>query len=147
MTAAHAKVRAVDDAAGDIDVIEPPTRTVRFRGTDVTVAPMTVGKIPRVTRALRGVVIRGSDAAGIIELVAEHGDAVLEAASLATGIPLADVQEATLPEFVELFSVLLEVNASFFSQAVGAMLQIVATLRDGPTSSTDSSTPATDSAT
>lgn len=140
MARSSAAVAAVP-AGEDVDVLDPPGRTVQFRGREVEVLPMKVGKIPAVTRALRGVRIGNADAAGVLELVAEHGDQVLEAAAHATGLPLAEIQAAALPEFVELFAAVIEVNASFFTQAVNRLLGTLGALGGGPTSSTDSSTP------
>jgi hypothetical protein len=131
----------------DVDVIEPQGRSVQFRGQQVQIMPLTVGKIPAVTRALRGVRIGDTDAAGMLELVAEHGDQVLDAAALATGLPLSEIEAAELPEFVELFAVLLEVNAAFFTHAVHRLLGTLGAFGGGPMSSTDSSTQDTSSPT
>ncbi len=134
----------VTDPADDVDVLDPPSRTVRFGGRDVLVRPMTVGKIPAVTRALRGVQLGDTSLEGIMVLVADHGDQVLQAAALATDLPLDEVKEAALPEFVELFGAVVEVNAAFFTRAVGALLGALGAWRGGgPTSSTASSTPDT----
>lgn len=138
---------ASGQAASDVDVLEPIGRTVRFGGREIEVMPMTVGKVPAVTRALRGVRIGDTDAAGILELVAEHGDQVLEAAAKATDIPLKDIQAAALPEFVELFAAIIEVNAAFFTQALGHLVGTLQAFGAGRTSSTGSSTPATASPT
>ncbi len=137
------------EPADDVDVLEPPTRTVRLRGREVEIRPMTVGLVPKVTRTLRDVRFGALDSGGIMQLVADHGEAVLEASAYATGIELEEVKALQLPEFVELFAAVLEVNAAFFSQAVARMLATVAQLNggDGPTSSTSSSPPVTDSPT
>lgn len=124
----------------DVDVLDPPGRTVQFLGREVEVRPMTVGQIPAVTRALRGINITGSDAHSIMELISEHGDQILRAASLATKIPLVEIEEAQLPEFVELFGAIVEVNAAFFLQAVTHLTATLAAFGGGLTSSTDSST-------
>lgn len=131
------------DQTQDVEVIEPEGRTVLFRGRDVQVLPLTVGTIPKVTRQLRGVRIEGTDTAGLLDLVAEHGDQVLQAAATATGLPLEEIQAATMPEFIELFAAIVEVNAAFFTQAVERLLGTLGAFGAGPTSSTDSYTPAT----
>lgn len=149
MSPAAAALRAADPVAAaaeadDVDVLDPPSRTVRFCGREVQVEPMTIGKVPAVTRALRGVRLGDSSLPGVMELVAEHGDQVLQAAALATGLPLEEVQAASLDEFIELFGAIVEVNAAFFTRAAA---HLVGTLQafhgGGPTSSTSSSTPAT----
>ncbi len=133
------------DPADDVDVLDPPSRTVRFCGREVQVVPMVVGQIPAVTRALRGVRIGSLDYEGILALVAEHGDQVLQAAALATGLTPSDVQAASLPEFAELLGAVVEVNAAFFTHAVASLTRALAAWNggDGPTSSIGSSTPAT----
>lgn len=137
---------SADSSLDDVDVIDPPSRTLQFGGRELQVHPMTVGKIPAVTRALRGMRLEATDAAGIMELVAEHGDQVLQAAAHATGLPLEEIQAASLPDFVELFAAVLEVNSAFFTRAVTRLQAAFAQpLGGGRTSSTGSSTPATDS--
>ena len=124
----------------DVDVLDPVGRTVRFLGREVEVRPMTVGQIPAVTRALRGIAITGTDAQSIMLLVGEHGEQILRAASLATRLPLVEIEEAQLPEFIELFGAIVEVNAAFFLQAVTHLTATLAAFGGGLTSSTGSST-------
>lgn len=131
---------AEPEPESDVDVIDPVGRTVQFGGREVTIMPLRVGQIPAVTRALRGVRIGDTDAAGVLELVAEHGDQMLEAAALATGLPLSEIEAAELPEFVELFAAVLEVNAAFFIRAAAHLMGTLQALGGGPTSSIGSST-------
>lgn len=105
----------------DVDMIEAAPRTVKFRGADVAVRPLKVGAIPAVTRALRGLDMAGD--IDVLDLVAEHGDKVAEAVAAATGIPVAEINDADLDEFAELVAVVVEVNTDFFVRRVAPRIQ------------------------
>ncbi len=121
----------------DLDIIEPEQRTVTFGGTEIPVRPLRVGQIPGVTRALRGVAI-GEDI-DIMALIAEHGDAVIDAMAIATGMKRAEIEEGDPAEFIELARAVIEVNADFFiarlgptiRAAIGTALSLVENVKDG----------------
>lgn len=100
----------------DLDnlIIEP--RVVPFNGRDVAIAPLKVGKIPAIARALKGANITGE--IDVLALLADHGDGLLEAVSIATGIDKIELEAADLDEFAALFRAVIEVNNDFFTRKI-----------------------------
>jgi hypothetical protein len=135
----------------DLNVMDPPTREVGYRGVALTVKPLTIGQVPKFTRAIRpmfaalaGVVASapsGDDAGGggeplmdvegLLTIVADHGEAAIEAVAVATNKTPAFICEGSPLEFLELARAVLEVNADFFAKAAAQ----VVTSGPGPTPS------------
>ena len=122
----------------DLNVLEPTTRTVTFGGQPRVVHPLRVGQIPSFARAIKPIfaALAGSlkpaplgqeDAGGgefdisleqLFDLIAEHGENLIEIVAIATKIDKATVEDADTGDFVSLLRAVLEVNADFFGQAV-----------------------------
>ena len=122
----------------NLDVIAPPVRTVRIGEAEFELRPLTIGQIPPLMRALKqigGGVEGGSlpadlgslDAAQTIALFADHGEAMIDIVTIASGQPLEVIAAGTIDEFVDLFAQVLEVNHDFFVQRV--LPQFLATLQ------------------
>lgn len=122
----------------DLSVLDPPSREVAYRGVSLTVKPLTIGQVPRFTRAIRPMFAAlasvavstpsGGDGGGggeplemdvdkLLDLVIEHGDAAIEAVAVATGRNVAFISEGSPLDFVELARAVIEVNADFFARA------------------------------
>lgn len=111
-----------------LEVIVPPVRTLRFAGRDVEVRPLKVGQLPGVMQALAGVdLAQGLDTGGLPDLVAAHGDRVIDAVVIATRLPREAVEEAELDEFAALLAALVEINSDFFVRRVLPALTAPAT--------------------
>lgn len=112
------------EAAKGVDVISPPLGgAVMFAGREIQVRPLTIGQIPGVMRALKGVDLsRGLDLADVPALIADHGEGVMLAVSVATGVTLDEVKASPVDEFVALLTAVIEVNADFFVQRVAPVL-------------------------
>jgi hypothetical protein len=109
----------------DLNVIaSEPRPPVLFMGRAVEVRPLTVGQIPAITRVLRGVniqaVFTGDKIADIdfMGLVADHGDQMIGAVAIASGMKSDEVAQAAPDEFIELARAIIEVNSDFFIQKV-----------------------------
>lgn len=121
--------------------LEAPQKEVNWRGESRTITPIKVGKLPAFARAIGPVFDALPGAGGTINfgaLISEHGEAVIEAASLATGIPRAELDDAELDEFMELVAAIIEVNRDFFTRRVQGKVATIAsrmTAGDGSTPS------------
>jgi len=119
----------------EYSAIEPISEEVVFRGKSYVVAPLTVGQIPRFARALKplaGVDLLGSlsaaDAGTILALVADHGESLIEAVAVATGVPKAEIEAASADELIGIAMIVVGVNGDFFSRrlapAISKALQL-----------------------
>lgn len=118
----------------DVSVLEAASREVAYRGETLRVTPLKVGQIPRFLRivrpmfgALGGAALSPGSAAGgveldIMQLVADHGEALIEAVAVATGKPADWVGQGEADEFAHLVKAVLEVNADFFAKKVAPLL-------------------------
>jgi hypothetical protein len=104
-----------------------------------------VGAVPAIVRVARPIIddLAGRDllvdAEGGVDLdlgsilgfIGEHGDAIFEAASLATGIPAAELKEGDIGEFVVLVKEVVGVNRDFFTRTLMPLLAGLAKGRRG----------------
>lgn len=107
----------------DLDVIEPLATHVAFRGKSLQIAPLKVGQLPAFARAIKplGAPIeaiatgRASfDLVGLLDMIADHGDSVVQAVSIGARVSEDELREATPDELVELAVAILRINADFF---------------------------------
>jgi hypothetical protein len=121
-----------------------------YRGERIEVKPLTIGQLPKLVRTARPVVNavlalqslpEDSDGDGFVDLlvglVADHGEAIYQAAAICIGKTPEWVAGGDLDEFVVLAKALVEVNRDFFVQRLGPLLGS----RGGPLSSGDGLTP------
>lgn len=109
----------------ELDVIEPAAVETAFGGRAVALRPLTVGQLPAFARALRpmmGVLQRldldALDAAAVIDLLADHGEHLLQALSVATGISRAELDRADPASVIGLVAPVIKVNADFFGRSL-----------------------------
>lgn len=102
--------------ADDLDILDPPGRNVTVAGQSITVKPLTIGQLPRFVRAIQAAVpqLAGDQDPDWLVLIAEHGEALIGAAAVATGIEEKDIQSLAPDEFVLLCGAIFEVNVDFF---------------------------------
>lgn len=122
------------DEADGLDMIDPAPALVRFRGEQLELRPLRIGQLPAFSRLVRPIVAEftpgrnpdwvDSDDLMVLELTELHGEAIIEAAAIATGRPvdwIADVDSTT--ELVDLVRQIVEVNRDFFFRAIQAQLR------------------------
>jgi hypothetical protein len=135
----------------DYSAIEPIGETITIAGRALTITPLKSGTIPAFARALREVPIArvfkllerldekpAEELAAavkddenvampeLLDLLADHGDAIMNAVAAAAKIELAVVQDTDLAELILLVSSVFKVNADFFSRRFPAILAGVA---------------------
>lgn len=105
-----------------LDVIDPPAGSVSFRGVQYVVGPLKIGQLPAFARAIKPVSAhieqaitsgRGFQVEMLLDLIAEHGESVIEAVSVATGIPGAELREGDAAELLALIPAVLRTNKDF----------------------------------
>jgi len=127
----------------DLDILNPPEKKVQFQGREVVISPVRMGKLQPFTVAIKPVAqdiflaLTGSgDLLTTIEL---HGDRMILAVSIGSGIKIDEINEALPDEFLRLATAVVEVNADFFVRkllpevraAVETMGQIVKSAKAG----------------
>lgn len=107
----------------DLDVIDPAGTPVEFGGKTIMVKPLKVGQLPAFARAIKpltGTLEAMATGAAVLNvgafvgLVDEHSEALVQAVSIATGIPVDQINEATLDQLLVLIVGVVKVNADFF---------------------------------
>ena len=109
-------------AMEDLDILDdaPPTLIV-VPGGDIAVRPLTMGQLPRFSKALVPILeqveslARGDlDGLQILRLIGDHGDLVTDAVSIATDQPRERIAKLTPDYFMELLGAVISVNKDFF---------------------------------
>lgn len=107
----------------DLDVIKPAATSVAFAGRDVQITPLKVGQLPAFARAIKPLgaaleeIATGQKAlnlGALLEMIADHGDAIIDATSIGSGVTRAELEQATPDQLIELAVAVLKVNADFF---------------------------------
>jgi hypothetical protein len=109
----------------DLDVLDPPEHSVTVAGQSITVRPLTIGQLPRFARAIQPAapVLAGFQDPDWLALIAEHGEALIAAAAVATGIESKEIESLAPDEFVLLCGIIFEVNVDFFVQRLGPAME------------------------
>lgn len=120
----------MSDVTEGLDVIEPAARGVQFRGRQVVVRPLTVGQLPAFARAIRPIIGQlGTlelSVDGLLDLIADHGEHVIEAVAVATGVPADDIRQAGADEMIALVAEVISANRDFLVGRLPTALQAVA---------------------
>jgi hypothetical protein len=131
-----------------LEAIEPQnTRAVAIQGKMVTVRPIRVGQIPAFSRALArasgllGMLTKDVAPEDMIAMIGDHGDALIDAAQVALGIPRETLEQSEPGEFIECVAAVITVNRDFFARQVSPAL--LARLHESAGQSGVGSTPST----
>ncbi|MFZ5555099.1 MAG: DUF6631 family protein [Pseudomonadota bacterium] len=136
----------------DFETFPPVPKVVTVAGTAVELTPIRLGELPRLLAAVRP--IAADLSAGLsaepdwLDLLARHGEAVLELLTLATRRDRAWIEGLALDEAVTLAAAVFEVNADFFVRRVAPSIEqggerLAPILSAGTMPSPGSSPPAT----
>ncbi|HYE35506.1 hypothetical protein [Methylocaldum sp.] len=126
--------------SNELNVLVPEPVRVIAGGETVEVLPLTIGQIPAMARALRGVPFGSEgDVLDVLALVADHGDAIAEAVAIAVRRPRQWIDGLTADEFIQLTAAVIGVNAGFFTRSVLPAVSDMMTKLAGATLFSDSS--------
>ena len=113
---------------GDTFVALPPVPvTLVIGGERLDLTPLKVGDVPAFARAIQPAAASLSASPDWLELLALHGEAVVEAVAIASRRPPEWVRDLELDDAVRLAEAVFEVNANFFIQRVLPSLTEAAT--------------------
>jgi hypothetical protein len=127
----------VSEPATDFDAIESPHKDSTWRGATLRLEPVKVGKFPAFARALRPIlgILTSAGPVDFAAVIGDHGDSVIEAVSIATGIPRAELDTANLDEFMVLVADVIEVNRDFFTRRLAGQVTALASQATAATTS------------
>lgn len=122
----------------------PPVPTsVEVGGQTIDITPLKVGELPAFARAVRPVAQKLSAEPDWLLLLSVHGDAVLDAVSIACRRPREWVAGLDIDDAIRLAEAIFEANADFFIRRVVPQVTSVSSrinqLIPGATPSSDSS--------
>lgn len=109
--------------ADDLDVIDPPGNEVTFAGRKITIKPLSVGKLPAFSRAIKPIIepvlatidsIESITPIQVLDLMADHGEGIIKCVSIASGIPEAELNESDPVTLLSLMKPIIKANADFF---------------------------------
>jgi hypothetical protein len=113
---------------GDTFSALPPVPvTLVIGGERLDLTPLKVGDVPAFARAVQPVAASLSASPDWLALLAEHGEAVIDAVAIASRRPPEWVTNLALDDAVRLAEAVFEVNADFFIQRVLPSLTEAAT--------------------
>ena len=113
---------------GDTFAALPPVPvTLVIGGERLELTPLKVGDVPAFARAIQLAAASLSASPDWLELMALHGEAVVEAVAIASRRPPEWVRDLELDDAVRLAEAVFEVNADFFIQRVLPSLTDAAT--------------------
>jgi hypothetical protein len=90
--------------------------SIEIGGERIDLTPLKVGEVPAFARAVQPVAASLSASPDWLALMAEHGDAVIDAVAIASRRPREWVAALDLDEAVRLAEAVFGVNANFFIQ-------------------------------
>lgn len=128
------------DGKADFQTFPPSPRVVTVAGTAVELTPIRLGELPRILAAVRPIAADLSAGPDWLDLLARHGDAVLDLLAITTRRERAWVDDLSLEDAVTLAAAVFELNADFFVGRVvpaiqGAAQRLAPMLSAGTTSS------------
>ena len=107
--------------------LPPVPVTLVIGGERLDLTPLKVGDVPAFARAVQPVAASLSVSPDWLALLAEHGEAVIDAIAIASRRPPEWVTNLEIDDAVRLAEAVFEVNADFFIQRVLPSLTEAAT--------------------
>jgi hypothetical protein len=107
----------------DFQTFPPAPRVVTVAGTALELTPIRLGELPRLLAAVRPLAADLSAEPDWLDLLARHGEAVLELLAITTRRERAWINDLSLEDAVQLAAAVFEVNADFFVGRVVPAIQ------------------------
>lgn len=122
---------------------------VSIAGIKYVLRPIAVGLVPLFLReggaAIAALLGSDDESPDWLALIEQHGEALVRAVSIATGIRFETVQALDVPAFIELASLTLRLNMDFFIQrarpAIGRLVSSLALIAQQASSRNSTATP------
>ncbi|MFN3297759.1 DUF6631 family protein [Caldimonas sp.] len=107
----------------DFQTFPPAPKVVAVAGTTVELTPIRLGELPRLLAVVRPIASDLSAEPDWLDLLARHGEAMLDLLALTTRRDRAWVNDLALDEAVTLAAAVFEVNADFFVGQLAPAIQ------------------------
>jgi hypothetical protein len=109
----------------DLETLVPAGQVVTVAGREIRIMPLTIGQLPRFARAIRPAVplLSGDQDPDWLALVAAYGEALIEAAAVATGIESKEIEAMAPDDFVLLCGAIFHENIFFFVQRLAPAME------------------------
>jgi hypothetical protein len=107
----------------DFETFPPVPKAVTVAGTALELTPIRLGELPRLLAAVRPIAADISVEPDWLDLLARHGEAVLDLLAITTRRERAWIEGLALDEAVTLATAVFEVNADFFVGRVVPAIQ------------------------
>lgn len=107
----------------DFQTFPPVPKVVTVAGTTVELTPIRLGELPRLLAVVRPLAADLSAEPDWFDLLARHGEAVLDLLALTTRRERAWVNDLSLDAAVTLAAAVFEVNADFFVGQLAPAIQ------------------------
>jgi hypothetical protein len=126
---------------GGLNIIEPAGTAATFGGREILVTPLSVGLLPSFARAIKPIsaAVEGIATGKVLlnletmlDLLADHGDAIITAVAIAARIPEAELRDGDPAELVDLAAIAMKVNADFFARRLTPALVAAMAARPAP---------------
>ena len=102
----------------DLNTLIPETFDLNIAGESIEITPLRLGEFPAMLKAVKPFAEQLDADPDWLFLLAEHGEALLDALTVACRRPREWVDELALDDALELAASVFEVNADFFVQRV-----------------------------
>ena len=107
----------------DFQTFPPAPKVVTVADTAIELTPIRLGELPRLLATVRPIAADLSAEPDWFDLLARHGEAVLELLAITTRRERAWVNDLSLEDAVQLAAAVFEVNADFFVRRVAPAIQ------------------------
>lgn len=104
-----------------LETLIPQPVEIEIGGKNISILPIKVGKLPAFIRAVAPFIgaFKQSSEVDFIALLGDHGDAVLDACAIGSGLPRAEIDELDPAQLVRIAQAIVEVNMDFFIRRLG----------------------------
>jgi hypothetical protein len=101
----------------ELETLIPQPVTLEVAGKTLEILPIKVGRLPAFIRAVAPFleVFKNGGEVNFIPLLANHGEAVLEACAIGANVERAWINDLDPAQLVKIAQVVIEVNVDFFT--------------------------------
>jgi len=100
----------------NFSALPPVATSIVIKDETIDITPIQIGELPSFSRAVQPLATHLSASPDWLALIAQHGDALIDALAIAIRRPREWVTTLELDDAIKLASTVFEVNADFFIQ-------------------------------
>lgn len=101
----------------ELETLIPQPVEIEVAGKKLSILPIKVGKLPAFVRAVAPffAVFKHGEV-DFIALLSDHGESVLDACAIGSGLPRAEIDDLDPAQLVNIAQAIVEVNMDFFTR-------------------------------